>query len=101
MPVGSGPRGRTMRSTCFTPTFFALIVALSACGRSHPARGQHAQNDADASDGGDDDTGGGGGGGGGGSGPPMDGLFTASVTDLVIEVDYQTGAAPYTGSVVV
>jgi predicted Zn-dependent protease len=30
---------------------------------------------------------------------PMNGLFTALVTEIEIEVDYQSGAEPYTGSV--
>lgn len=34
----------------------------------------------------------------GGGSKPMNGLFTAAVTEIEFEVDYQVGAEPYTGS---
>src|SRR5688572_1374063 len=33
-----------------------------------------------------------------GVGPPLDGLYTAAVSEIRIEIDYETGAEPYTGT---
>ena len=43
-------------------------------------------------------SGGSGGSGSGGSAKPMNGLFTAAVTEIELEVDYAVGAAPFVGN---
>lgn len=61
---------------------FALLLALAACTRS-PSEGD----------------GGVGGDGGGGRQPTAEELYSGAYATVVLEVDYQSGAAPYTGEV--
>ena len=66
----------------------ALLGLLAACGGG-----------GDDAGGGDGGGGGGDGGGGGGGGQPSaEELFGAATATVRLEVDYQDGAAPYTGS---
>src|SRR5690349_11281980 len=72
----------------------AISMALSSCGGDDgPGSGG-----VDAGGGGGSDAGGGTDGGPGPGGAPLDGLYTADVDEIVVEVDYETDAEPYTGT---